>query len=192
MKNLLAKLTLLPLLAAFAITLTSGCHYFSDEFGEEKMIPNPLPDQFPYELTGKAYKIWIGNEMQIKSDEHTSYVLLQGVNNPDTGDEREDQAIAQLWKLSGEGEIRIVVQSRDQLERVIGQIYAGQSNVNLEMIRSGWGQYDGSQFEQADLFQQTQRQAQAARRGIWAKGDLERGDLDRPDEVKIPEPSSIP
>ena len=161
----------LVVLSGFAITLAGGCHYLSDEFGEEKMIPNPLPAKFPYELRGTAYKIWIGNEMQLKSGSLTSYVLMQGVDNPDTGDEREHRAIAQLQKLTGDFELRIEVRARDKLERVIGQVYIDEQNINLEMVRSGWGQYDGSEFAESQEFATAQNQAQQEKRGMWSAAD---------------------
>lgn len=162
--SLLKPLTVL----VCAITLMGGCHYISDEFGEEKMIPNPLPTEFPYDLQGTAYKIWIADEMQLKSGPLTSYVVMQGVNNPDTGDELEQHAIAQLVKLTDDKELRIEVRSRDELERVIGQVYVGQRNINLEMIRSGWCQHDGSEFAEAPEFVAAQAEAQQAKRGMWA------------------------
>lgn len=167
------QLFFISIVSLSAVTLAGGCHYFSDKFGQEKMIPNPLPDSFPYELSGKVYKIWIGNEMQIKSDKHMSYVLLQGVDNPDTGDQREDAAVAQLYSLTGDGEIRIVVHARDRFERAIGQVYVGDRNINLEMIRSGWARFDGSDFELADDFERAQRDAQQAKRGVWADRNLD-------------------
>ena len=132
------------------------------------MIPTPLPTEFPYEVQGRAYKIWVGNELQVKGEKHTSYILMQGVNNPDTGDEREEGAIAELRKLTGVDQLRVVVVGRDFLEREIGQVYSGDLNINLEMIRSGWGQCDGAEFERADEFNAAQTQAQLKKLGMWA------------------------
>ena len=132
------------------------------------MLPTPLPAEFPYEVHGRSYKIWIGNEMQVKGEKHTSYILMQGVNNPDTGDEREDYAIAKLIDLVSDAELRIVVVARDQFEREIGQVFKGDQNINLELVRSGWGQFDGSVFERSDEFERLSNEAKQAKRGMWA------------------------
>ena len=83
---------------AFAL-VSAGCGYFYDQIGETKRIPYPVPETFPAEIEGQFYRVWMGNELQIKSGIHTAYILLQGVNNPDRGDTIEAKAIEQLRSL---------------------------------------------------------------------------------------------
>ncbi len=152
-----------------AVIGTVGCQYFYDRTGEAKMIPCPLPDAFPYEVSGQLYRVWVGNEIQIQDGKYTSYLILQGVNNPDSGDEREEQAINHLYKLIGAGEIRAVVHEHDTLQRCIAQIFVGDTNLNLKMVADGWGQYDGSEFATAQQYTDAQEQARNNRIGIWAR-----------------------
>lgn len=160
------KLTAYPVLLAL-LCVFCGCHYFYDQIGEVKRIPYPIPDSFPHETSGKIYRVWCGNELQIKSEFHTAYIILQGVNNPDRGEEIEKQAIAHLHSLLVEPDIKVTINALDERKRMIGQVYCGENHINLKMIKSGWGQYDGSDFDDAETFKAAQAQAVAEKKGMW-------------------------
>lgn len=150
------------------VLLFVGCGYFHDPLGEAKRIPYPVPEQFPTEIQGELYRVWMGNELQIKSGIRTAYILLQGVDNPDRDDVTEAQAVAHLQKLLKSEAIRVVVQQTDQRKRMIGQVYCGNVNVNLAMIESGWGRFDGTEFSDSEAFKSAHEQAESAGLGMWA------------------------
>ena len=155
------------------IFAAGGCHYFYDQVGETKRIPYPVPKSFPTEIEGELYRVWYGNELQIKLGYQTAYIVLQGVNNPDRDADVEARAVKHLESLFVAPKIRVVVNQTDARKRMIGQVYCGENHVNLAMIESGWGQYDGTDFADAGKYEAAQALAQSKKLGMWADADSE-------------------
>ena len=156
-------------LGILIVAMTSGCGYFYDPMGETKRIPFPVPEEFPTEIQGELYRVWMGNELQIKSGIQTAYILLQGVDNPDRDDATEAQAIDKLQKLLDHLPIRVVVHGTDERKRMIGQVLCGKANVNLAMIQSGWGRFDGTKFSDSEKFKAAEEKAKSDGLGMWVK-----------------------
>ena len=152
-----------------AIALSSGCHYFYDQVGEEKRIPSPIPEQLPFEIEGKIYRVWRGNELQIKSKMHTTYLILQGVNNPDNDQATERAAIDHMYSLLKTENVRAVIVAFDDRKRAIAQVYSGQTNLNFRMIKDGWGSFDGGQFTDSVRYLEAQQIAQQNGDGMWGR-----------------------
>ena len=150
-----------------ASALCSGCHYLYDQVGEQKRIPSPISQELPFETSGKIYRVWCGNELQIKSDIHTTYLLLQGVNNPDLGPRIEQKAIDFMHSMIESEQIRAVIVGFDDRKRAIAQVYSGDNHLNIEMIRNGWGRFDGTQFDDSDRFRTIQQRAKQQGLGMW-------------------------
>ncbi len=145
----------------------SACGYQYDASGHRKLLPNPVPRELPYEITGQLYAVWAGNECQLSIDQTSYYLILQGVNNPDSSDLHQQQARDQLRELLCQGPIRAVVNRRDQFQRGIARLYLGDTDINLEMILSGYARYDGTVFEGSSAFAEAEEIARREQRGIW-------------------------
>lgn len=154
-------------LLVLALSFSGGCSYFYDQYGEEKRIPSPIRDSFPYEVEGKLYRVWCGNELQIKNDEHTAYLILQGVNNPDGTSEIEQKSIDAVYELLKEPLVTATVFGTDEQNRFIAQVRCGDCDINLEMIKSGWGQCDGNEFDRAPEFKEAETTAKSNKLGMW-------------------------
>jgi endonuclease YncB( thermonuclease family) len=150
-----------------ACALLVGCGYLDDATGKRKLLPNPLPVEFPYEVVGTLRRVWMGNELQIDSGGATYYVLLQGVDNPNSTPVNEQHARDQLSRILGSAPVRIVVHERDEWERAIARAYSSDVDVNLELILSGYGRYDGTVFDGSDAFRSAEQSARQSKRGIW-------------------------
>ncbi len=147
--------------------LCCGCHYFYDQMGDAKRIPVPVPEKFPHPFEGELYRVWMGNEIQLKSRIQTAYLLLEGVNNPDLGADMERQAVDFMYSLLTNPKIRATIQSVDEQKRMFAQVYCGDNHINLEMIKAGWGTYDGIECEWSTQFARAQEDAKAKKLGIW-------------------------
>ncbi|MBI2856813.1 MAG: thermonuclease family protein [Chloroflexi bacterium] len=69
------------------------------------------------------------------------------------------------------------VSDRDRYGRLLRYVYVGDVFVNLELVRQGWAEakaYPPDIRHQAQLAA-AEREARAARRGIWQEGTTERG-----------------
>ncbi len=48
---------------------------------------------------------------------------------------------------------------------------AGDLNVGLELIRQGLGWFDGTEFENSELYQQAELEAKTEKIGLWSEPD---------------------
>jgi micrococcal nuclease len=78
-------------------------------------------------------------------------------------------------KISGK-QVRLDIIDIDRYRRMVGMIWMGGRNINLEMVREGYAEayteYPREPYR--GEFLHAQREAKAARRGIWSLPDYER------------------
>ena len=146
--------------------LLSSCGYHYDAGGQKKLLPSPLLD-LPYQLSGKVQHVWLGDQFQMADDERAHYIILQGVERPDSLQRHRDMAYDKLTSLLTGVVIDVNVDQRDDSERAVGRVYVGDKDVNLEMILTGYGRYDGTVFEGSDAFAAAEAQAKKQKLGIW-------------------------
>jgi hypothetical protein len=159
------------LLALTAITIclhsVVGCHYFCDPLGGEKRLPAPLAEKLPAKVEGEIYRVWTVNELQINYDIYRCYLILQGVAAID-GDENSTQAAVQfVTDAIGKNQLLATVAGYDHLKRSISQVQVNDKNLNLEIIRNGWGRYDGTRFEHSEDFARAEQVARENKLGLW-------------------------
>lgn len=148
-----------------AMTLPS-CGYHYENNGQRKLLPCPLVD-LPYEITGTLQQVWVGNEFQMAVGDRAHYIVLEGVNNPDSHKHLEDMSYGKLETLLMGEEIHVSVEGRDELERAVGRVYVGDLDVNLEMVLTGYARYDGTAFPGSDAFAAAEAHAKKQNLGIW-------------------------
>lgn len=113
------------------------------------------------------------------SEPRTEHIRLLNVNTPERGRPGFDEATATLRTLVGRAgaEVRLVYEKdgkpeHDRYGRLLAYIMAGDRNVNVELVRSGWSRYE-TEFGEG-RFPQELREAEAEarreRRGLWALG----------------------
>ena len=158
-------------LAASSTLVFASCGYFQDETGHRKLLPPPIPDQFPTSITGRPQNVWVGNEFQIVDDEHLHYCVLRGVDAPRPGNSFYEESRRALSDLIMNRQVRLISYARDSWQRAIVRAYVDDLDVNLEMILQGYARWDGSQFQGSDAFAAAQRLARMERRGLWGVAD---------------------
>lgn len=150
--------------------LLTSCSYHYDGEGNRKLLPCPL-QELPYEIDGTVQDVWVGNEFQMEVGEHTHYIVLQGVNNPDSIRRHEDMSYDKLKSLLSDCIVHVNVNLRDERKRGVGRVYVGDMDVNLEMVLTGMGRYDGSVFTGWESFKSAEDSAKHQKLGIWADLD---------------------
>ena len=103
--------------------------------------------------------------------EYTHYIVLQGVNNPDSIRRHEDMSYDKLKSLLSDCIVHVNVNLRDERKRGVGRVYVGDMDVNLEMVLTGMGRYDGSVFTGWESFKSAEDSAKHQKLGIWADLD---------------------
>ena len=141
-------------------------------------------------ITGTATKISDGDTIHVTTPEQTKLrVRLYGIDAPETpksnqhtghvnipGQPYGDESKKALdGKIMGK-QIRLDIIDIDQYKRMVGMIWIGNRNINLEMIQEGYAEvyYIYLKEPYKRQFLQAQREAKSAKIGIWSLRIYER------------------
>ena len=147
----------------------SGCEYYQDDLGQEKLIPYPVHQKVPFEIQCKLFRAWSSDTIQIKSSIHTTFVLLEGVKNFDANRDLQIMARDNIGELLAGRELVVTVNQVDDLSQTTGQVECDGESVSLQIIRAGWGRYSGRSLENADQLKAAEEQARSEQLGLWAE-----------------------
>lgn len=147
-----------------------------------KSLPAPLRGNAEYDLEGRVYRIWGGDNFEFGAVNELHFVMIRGVDTPKPGQPYFDEAKEHLTGLLRRRRTRISIVSRDQMMREFADVFsrpkksdsgqtadAIETNVGLNLIQHGMGWYDGMEFEGAEAFKQAELEAREARIGLWAQ-----------------------
>lgn len=73
-------------------------------------------------------------------------------------------------------QVRLDILDIDKYRRIVGMIYLGDRNINLEMIREGHAEAFVEYLKEPyrSEFMRAEREAKSAKRGVWSLPDYER------------------
>ncbi|MCU0807135.1 MAG: thermonuclease family protein [Candidatus Contendobacter sp.] len=122
------------------------------------------------ELTCTVKSVFDGDTLAASCPEGEVRVRMFGIDAPEMGQEpwgdRSKEALRGL--LPRRDWVRLRVMDRDRYDRTVAQVFAGERDVGLEMVRQGQARvYE--QYNDSPAYQQAEAEARRARRGIWEK-----------------------
>ena len=94
-------------------------------------------------------------------------VRLEGIDAPEPGQPRSDEARKKLGELVFKKHAKVQVTGKDQYGRTLGLLKVGDTNVNFEMVRAGFAWHYKFFNQDADLAD-AETKAKAERLGMWA------------------------
>ena len=160
--------------AVFSVFM--GCE--SDVVDRDKSLPAPLPEKLPYEFHGKTFRVWGGDYFDMRLGQSIHYVCLEGVDSPKHGQPFGDKARQELQRITGEHDLRVVVKWLDESKVAFVRAWipaesdADQEiDVGLELIKRGFGWYDGSTFDGDAKYRSAEAEARKAKLGLWSQPD---------------------
>ncbi len=175
---------LLVVACALQLAWIAGCD--DSYFLNQNLLPAPLRDDFPYELRGQPMGIFGGDNFQLEWNGGLHYIVIEGVDTPKPGEKNFEASRSELIRLINFQPLRLCVIGRDSQEREIAFVYLPKKSlgstgiatdddeeidVGKEMIRRGFGWYDGNEFEAAVQYQTAEQNAKTGRVGIWSDGE---------------------
>ena len=156
-------------------------------------LPFP-PLSFAHEpirtVTGIVTKVSDGDTIQVTTPEKTKLrVRLYGMDAPETP--KLNQRTGRInkpgqpygeesWKaLEGKimgKQVRLDIIDIDQYKRMVGVIWIGNRNINMEMVKEGYAEAYLEYLKESyrAQFIQAEKEARSARRGIWSLSGYER------------------
>jgi endonuclease YncB( thermonuclease family) len=141
-------------------------------------------------VTGSVTKVSDGDTIQVTTPKQTKLrVRLYGMDAPETpkinqrtgrinkpGQPYGDQSWKALeTKIMGK-RVRLDIIDIDQYKRMVGVIWVGGRNINLEMVQEGYAEAYLEYLKEPyrAQFIQVEKEARSAKRGIWSLSGYER------------------
>lgn len=141
-------------------------------------------------INGTVTKVSDGDTIHVTTPERTKLrVRLYGMDAPETPKINQRTGHVnkpgqlygmESWKaLEGKimgKHVRLDIIDIDQYKRMVGMIWIGDRNINLEMVRKGYAEAYVEYLKEPyrAQFVQAEREARSARRGIWSLSGYER------------------
>lgn len=95
-------------------------------------------------------------------------VRLWGIDAPEKGQPYADKARARLKELIEGKAVRLERKDRDQHSREVAIVYAGSTNINLQMVKEGLAWHYAYFAPDAEDLAAAEKSARKKRKGLWA------------------------
>ena len=142
-------------------------------------------------VTGTVAKVSDGDTIHLTTPEQTKLkVRLYGIDAPETdkinnktgkvnipGQPYGDESWKALENKVMGKQVKLDILDIDKYRRMVGMIYLNDRNINLEMIREGYAEAFIEYLKEEPYkseFLKVEREARAAKKGIWSLPDYER------------------
>ena len=122
------------------------------------------------ELTCSVKTVYDGDTLTASCPSGQVKVRIFGIDAPKMNQkpwgEHSKQTMNHL--LAGQASVRLRVMDQDRYGRTVAQVFAGERDAGLELVRQGQAvMYE--QYNDSPVYRQAQTEAKQARRGIWEK-----------------------
>ena len=122
-------------------------------------------------LQGQVVRIIDGDSLEIKtSSGDTLTIRLQGIDAPEPGQPFNNKARSVLSEMVFGRVVEVVIEGKDQYERLLGQVYLGETWINRAMVREGMA-WHYRYFSRDPLLAHSEIFARYSRLGIWSEPD---------------------
>ncbi|MGE5255973.1 MAG: thermonuclease family protein [Hyphomicrobiales bacterium] len=130
----------------------------------------------------QVYKVVDGNTLMVRNEKDEKItVRLVGIDAPEpstssgeSGQPFGRQSAKHLASLVLGRVVDVQFYGLDGFGRMLGEVFAGDRNINLEMVRAGFAEvFRGKPAEGLSLavYREAEKEAREANRGKWALGD---------------------
>ncbi|MFT3994838.1 MAG: thermonuclease family protein [Dysgonomonas sp.] len=119
-----------------------------------------------FTLTGKIVKVQDGDTVTLLDNNNTQHkIRLHGIDAPETGQPYGNKSKEHLSGLIADKNVTVDVKGKDQYKRILGVIYLGDTNINAEMIRSGYAW--SYKYSKDKYYIKLQEKAKEQKKGLW-------------------------
>lgn len=140
-------------------------------------------------ITGTCKRVVDGDTLHL--DDGTK-VQIWGIDAPEKGQSYANKATAYLDKATKGRILKLKVRETDQYGRRIAEVYAGETDLALLMVRSGMAWHDDYNAPDATKLAAAMKNARKAKKGLWADKNPIKPYLFRKRDQQQPEPTASP
>lgn len=124
-------------------------------------------------LTGRVTGVSDGDTITIVTSSFREYkIRLNGIDAPESSQDFGQASKKNLSRLIFGREVRVAWRKQDRYDRILGRVFVGETDVNLEQIRSGhawfYRAYE-NELPASDRasFDRAERESRNSARGLW-------------------------
>ncbi len=121
-------------------------------------------------LKGKVVKVIDGDSIVLKTDSNEETIHLDGIDAPEFKQSGGDKSSSFLKKLINEKDVEVRWEKKDNFQRILGTVYLGETNINLEMVAKGWA-WHFERYNKSDQLAEAQKAAKEAKLGLWKEAE---------------------
>lgn len=118
------------------------------------------------EFVGKVTKVSDGDTIWVMTEGKREKVRMDRIDAPEKNQKFGKEASAILAAMIDGKEVRVEWKKRDRYGRVLGVVFEGEKEVNLEMIRKG-AAWHYSHFDKTAEYAEAEKVAREAKVGLW-------------------------
>jgi endonuclease YncB( thermonuclease family) len=128
-------------------------------------------------ISGRVVGVSDGDTITVLDASRSRWkIRLATIDSPEKNQDFGSRAKESLSDMVFGKDVEVEVRSTDRYGRVVGVVRIGGTDVNLEQIKRGlawhYTQYSKEQpFGERRTYAEAQKRAQAARTGLWVRGD---------------------
>jgi micrococcal nuclease len=142
-------------------------------------MPNPIPilllltlllttTAADTDLRGKVVGVSDGDTITVLVDKKPIKIRLEGIDAPETGQSFGNRSKQALSDMVFGKEVLIIKTGQDRYGRSLGFVLRDGIDINAKMTEEGWA-WHYKKYNQDSKLADFERQARAARRGLWAE-----------------------
>lgn len=118
-------------------------------------------------LTGKVVKVSDGDTITVLDSQKVQHkIRLNKIDAPESKQAYGKVSKEHLAGFIAGKEVRVDWSKRDKYGRVLGEIFVGDLNVNLQMVRDGYA-WHYKHFDNTESYAQAESEARAKKLGLW-------------------------
>jgi endonuclease YncB( thermonuclease family) len=122
----------------------------------------------PEEFQAKVMKVIDGDTIKVVDrDFETLLVQFRGVDAPELPQDFGQEAQAALNERLENKVVRVVVNKRDEFDRITGEVYEADESINVWIIKQGFGWYN-HKYDSDRAKSAAEVEAREAGLGLWA------------------------
>jgi endonuclease YncB( thermonuclease family) len=119
-------------------------------------------------LKGRVVSVADGDTITIIGDENTQYkIRLNAIDAPEKSQDFGQKSKQQLSNYVFGKDVTVKWKSKDKYGRVLGTVFVGNTDINLQMVRDGFAHHY-KRFDNSPAYAAAETEARQNRRGLWS------------------------
>jgi len=139
---------------------------------EADLPDNPRDPEVVERIPGKVIAVTTGDTVKFLNNYHQQFeVRLEGIDAPETDQQHGNKAKEALASLLLGKELVLGKTGVDRYGRILGFVFLGPVDANLQMIEDGWA-WHFKKYNSNSKYRFAEERAKAGGRGLWKSDNV--------------------